>query len=148
MLTLNTSIIACVTAAAVAVIPTVYSQNILFVGTCTNILSLFPKSVTKVSSFESILMISSTLFLISGAFPTISSFISLPIIIWPFPPNAPVASADWVPLRSTATVLTILDTMLCIASFFRGLRASNGTPLSTSLPLSEYKSILSLYFGI
>jgi len=44
-------------------------------------------------------------------------------------------------------VLLAKEAILFTAGLFNGLIASRGTSFSMSLPLSSYKSILSLYFA-
>ncbi len=143
----NSSMMACVTAAAAAVKPVVYSTPVstLRVGTWTT--SLFPPRMgcTSVSSSLSTLRMSLTLLAILSALATTSTSISLPLM---YPPaTRPVLRPFSIPARSTAMVLLARDTILWIAGLYRGLIASRGTSFSMSLPLSSYKSILSLYFA-
>jgi len=147
MSTLNSSMTAWVTAAAAAVKPVVYSTpaSTLLVGTWMIILFPPMMTFTSVSSSLSTFRMSLTLLAILSALATMSALISLPLMTPP--PTRPVLRPFSIPGRSTAMVLLAKEAILFTAGLFNGLIASRGTSFSMSLPLSSYKSILSLYFA-
>jgi len=148
MPTSNMSMIASVRAAATAVNPLVYSApvSILALGHIATI--LFPSAMTLISVSSSLETFSVSFnFLASlSAFATIASSMPLPGTF--SPPTAPVLRLFSIPSRLTAIVLLVREMVRIMAPLFNGLMASRGTSFSISLPLSSYKSTLSLYFAI
>ena len=148
MSTSNSSRMTCVTAAAAAVKPVVYSTPASNLVSGTMMIIFFPsiKVLTSVSSSLVVFRISLVFFAIFSAFATIARFISRPRRTPP--PTWAVLRPFSIAPRSTAIVLLARETVRFMAGLYRGLIASRGTCFSITLPLSSYKSTLSLYFAM